>query len=105
MQRHAIVGDVRGMGLLLAFEFMADRRTKAPLPRELNAHDRFVEIAYENGLIVYSRRTRGGRSGDHILVCPPMIVTDTHLDEIEAVLDQSLTQFADEIAPALAKAG
>ena len=105
MQRHAIVGDVRGMGLLLAFEFMADRRTKAPLPREVNAHDRFVEIAYDRGLIVYSRRTRGGRSGDHILVCPPMIVTDTHLDEIEDVLDQSLTHFADEIAPALAKAG
>ena len=105
MRRHAIIGDVRGMGLLLAFEFMADRRSKAPLPREVNAHDRFVEIAYERGLIVYSRRTRGGRSGDHILVCPPMIATDTHLDEIEEVLDQSLAQFADEIAPALARAG
>ncbi|WP_226627124.1 aspartate aminotransferase family protein [Alloyangia pacifica] len=100
MQRHEIIGDVRGKGLLLAFEFMADRRRKTPLPRALNAYLRFVQIAYDNGLIVYSRRTRDGREGDHILVCPPLIATDTHLDEIEQVLDLSLTQFAAEL-PAL----
>jgi adenosylmethionine-8-amino-7-oxononanoate aminotransferase len=97
MQRHEIIGDVRGKGLLLAFELMADRVTKAPLPRAVNAHDRFVQIAYEKGLIVYSRRTRDGVEGDHILVCPPMIVTDAHIDEIVGVLDETLTQFAGEI--------
>ena len=49
MQRHAIIGDVRGKGLLTAFEFMADRDTKAPLPKHLRAFDRFVQIAYETG--------------------------------------------------------
>jgi hypothetical protein len=34
------------------------------------------------GLIVYSRRTRGGSVGDHFLVCPPMIATEAHVDEI-----------------------
>ncbi|SEO18905.1 Adenosylmethionine-8-amino-7-oxononanoate aminotransferase [Salinihabitans flavidus] len=104
MQRHELIGDVRGKGLLLAFEFMADRTTKAPLPRALNAHDRFVRIAYERGLIVYSRRTRDGIEGDHILVCPPLIVNDTHLDEIMEGLDASLAQFTAEIRPEL-KAG
>lgn len=97
MDRYSIIGDVRGKGLLLAFEFMADRRTKAPLPAELRAFDRFVQIAYDNGLIVYSRRTRDGTEGDHILVCPPMIVTETHLDEITCMLDLSLRQFTEEI--------
>ena len=97
MDRYSIIGDVRGKGLLLAFEFMADRRTKAPLPAELRAFDRFVQIAYDNGLIVYSRRTRDGTEGDHILVCPPMIVTETHLDEITCMLDLSLMQFTEEI--------
>jgi adenosylmethionine-8-amino-7-oxononanoate aminotransferase len=104
MQKHAIIGDVRGKGLLCAFEFMADRDSKAPLPKDLNAHQRFVDIAYDLGLIVYSRRSRDGTEGDHILVCPPLIVTDTHLDEIVGGLDAALTQFAAEIAPAL-KAG
>ncbi len=97
MDRYPIIGDVRGMGLLLAFEFMADRRTKAPLPKDLRAFDRFVQIAYDNGLIVYSRRSRDGTEGDHILVCPPLIVTETHLDEITHMLDLSLRQFTEEI--------
>ena len=96
MQRYPIIGDVRGKGLLLAFEFMANRASKAPLPPALNAHARLVDIAYENGLIIYSRRTRGGISGDHFLVCPPMIVTEPQLDEIAQILDRSLQQFMGE---------
>ena len=103
MQRHAIIGDVRGKGLLTAFEFMADRHTKAPLPKELRAFDRFVQIAYDKGLIVYSRRTRNGVEGDHIIIAPPMILTETHLDEIIGILDESLLDFTAEIGPALAQ--
>ncbi len=103
MDRHAIIGDVRGMGLLTAFEFMSDRATKAPLPKELRAFDRFVQIAYDKGLIVYSRRTRDGIEGDHILVCPPMIVNETHLDEITDMLEAALAQFTAEIRPSLDK--
>jgi adenosylmethionine-8-amino-7-oxononanoate aminotransferase len=104
MQRHEIIGDVRGKGLLTAFEFMADRSTKAPLPKHLRAFDRFVQIAYERGLIVYSRRTRDGVEGDHIIVAPPMIVTERHLDEITDMLDASLTAFTTEIRPAMRRA-
>ena len=98
MARHPIIGGVRGQGLLLAFEFMADRNTKAPLPSALNAHQRLVDIAYEMGLIVYSRRTRDGIAGDHIMVCPPLIVTDQHLDEITQTLDAALTRLVDDLA-------
>lgn len=96
-QKHEIIGDVRGKGLLTAFEFMSDRDAKTPLPRHLNAYQRFVDIAYERGLIVYSRRTHDGYEGDHILVCPPLILNDSHLDEIIEGLDGSLEQFANEI--------
>ncbi len=103
MARHPLIGDVRGQGLLLAFEFMADHDTKAPLPAHLNAHQRLVDIAYDMGLIVYSRRTRDGVEGDHIMVCPPLIVTDAHLDEITETLDAALTRLAQDIAPALSE--
>lgn len=104
MQHYAIIGDVRGKGLLTAFEFMSDRGTKAPLPKGLRAFDRFVQIAYDKGLIVYARRTRDGVEGDHIIVAPPMIVTDTHLDEITEMLDASLAEFTEEIRPVLGRA-
>lgn len=94
MQRYPFIGDVRGRGLLLAFELVADRETMAPLPTGLNAHVELVEEAYQRGLIIYSRRTRGGIAGDHFLVCPPMIVDDTHIVEILSKLDDAITAFA-----------
>lgn len=103
MQRYSIIGGVRGRGLLTAFEFVADRGTMAPLPASLAAYDRFVNIAYENGLIVYSRRTRGGKEGDHVLVCPPMIVNENQIEEIIEMLDTSLARFTAEVHATLQK--
>lgn len=94
MPQFPFIGDVRGKGLLLAFELVADRETMAPLPRELNSYARLVEHAYERGLIIYSRRTRGGVEGDHFMICPPLIVTSEQLDELLALLRSSLIAFA-----------
>ena len=96
MQRYEIIGDVRGMGMLQAFELVADRATMAPLPKALNAYDRLAEIAYDNGLIIYARRSRGGHDGDHFLVAPPMITTEAQVDEIIDKLTRSLDRFVEE---------
>lgn len=94
MQRYGFIGDVRGMGLLQAFELVSDRDSRAPMPKNLNAYDSLVEAAYDEGLIIYSRRSRGGHEGDHFLVAPPMIVTDTQIDEIMEKLTRALDRFA-----------
>jgi len=96
MARYPFIGDVRGKGLLLAFELVSDRRTMEPLAPSINAFNRLVDIAYDRGLIIYSRRTRGGRIGDHFMVCPPLIVTDAELDILMEKLDASLFAFAEE---------
>lgn len=98
MERYPVIGHVRGKGLLLAFELVADRATMRPLPKELNAHQRLVDIAYDLGLIIYSRRTRGGIEGDHFLVCPPLIITEAQIGEIMGLLDAVLARFSAEIA-------
>jgi adenosylmethionine-8-amino-7-oxononanoate aminotransferase len=97
MEEYPFIGDVRGKGLLLAFELVADRETMRPLPRELNAYLELVELAYAEGLIIYSRRSRGGHEGDHFLVCPPMIATAAHVDEIIDMLGRALNRFAARI--------
>ena len=94
MSRHGFIGDVRGKGLLLAFELMSDRGSKQPLPVGMNAHIELVEEAYKRGLIIYSRRTRGGLEGDHFMVCPPLTVSDSEIGEILDGLDASLHSFA-----------
>ena len=97
MERFPFIGDVRGKGLLLAFELVSNRDTMDPLPAALNAHEKLVNLAYERGLIIYSRRTRDGIEGDHILVCPPMIVTVAQIDEIIDKLTASLEDLANSL--------
>lgn len=97
MDRYPFIGDVRGKGLLTAFEFVADRATMEPLDAKLNAHERLVELAYERGLIIYSRRTRGGKAGDHFLVAPPLIITETQIKEMMEILRDALDAFADDV--------
>jgi adenosylmethionine-8-amino-7-oxononanoate aminotransferase len=91
MDRFRLIGDVRGKGLLLALEMVADRQTRAPLPPAFKAHDRLTEAAYARGLIIYPRRSRGGYAGDHVLIAPPMIVTREQTDEIVDILTLALT--------------
>ena len=97
MEQYPFIGDVRGKGLLLAFELMADRDTKTPLPTSLNAYIRLVEIAYGNGLIIYARRTRGGLEGDHFMVCPPLTISDEEIDHLIEMLNTSLLELAKEL--------
>jgi adenosylmethionine-8-amino-7-oxononanoate aminotransferase len=96
-QRYPFIGDVRGKGLLLAFEIVSDRVTMEPFPAAMNLDQRLVEIAYEKGLIIYSRRPRDGIAGEHFMVCPPMITTDEQVAEIVTLLDESLAVMAAEL--------
>ncbi|MCE8544973.1 aspartate aminotransferase family protein [Ruegeria pomeroyi] len=96
MDNYPFIGDVRGKGLLTAFEFVANRETMEPLPKELDAHARLVELAYERGLIIYSRRTRGGTSGDHFLIAPPLIISEAQIGEMMSILRDALDAFAAE---------
>ncbi len=102
LERYEFIGEVRGKGLLLAFDVMADRETGKPLPPELNAYLRLAQEAYDRGLIIYSRRVMGGARGDHFLVTPALTITEAQIDEIMELLVQSLDAFAPEVRAALA---
>ena len=95
-QKFEFIGDVRGKRFLKAFELVANGETWEVLPSAWNAHSRIVELAYEEKLILYSRRTRGGYSGDHLMVCPPLCITDRELDELLSKLKRTLIKFANE---------
>ena len=81
--QHPQVGDIRGRGLFLGVEFVADRATKAPFAPELKIHARLKREAMARGLMVYPMGGAiDGRLGDHALIAPPFIVTATEIDEI-----------------------
>ncbi|NLC37031.1 MAG: aspartate aminotransferase family protein [Alcaligenaceae bacterium] len=80
---HPNVGDVRGRGLFVGIELVADRAGKTPLDPARRTHVALKKQAMENGLLMYpSGGTVDGVRGDHILLAPPFICTEADIDEI-----------------------
>lgn len=74
------VGDVRGIGLLWAIEFVADKKTRAPFPGERNFAGRVAQAAVERGLLVYPvQGCADGDCGDHVLIAPPAVISEEQL--------------------------
>ncbi len=89
---HAIIGEVRGQGLLLALELVQDRDSRQPFPPALEAHNLLTDEAAKEGLVIYPRRPINGLRGDHVLIAPPLIITAEQVDELLNRLDKALGQ-------------
>lgn len=94
---HENVGDIRGRGLLIGVEFVANRDTKEPLDPAKKTHNHVQRTAFENGLLCYGMGgTIDGRVGDHVLIAPPYNISDNHVDELvnkfTAAVTASFTQ-------------
>ncbi|MBV7537271.1 aspartate aminotransferase family protein [Duganella sp. sic0402] len=88
---HPHVGDIRGRGLLIGLELVADRASKAPFDPEQQLHAKVKQAAMARGLLIYPMGgTIDGRYGDHILLAPPFITTEAELGEIVSRLADSL---------------
>lgn len=81
--QHPHIGDIRGRGLFLGLEFVQDRGQKTPFDPKLGINRKIKAAAFEAGLICYPMGgTINGKSGDHLLLAPPFIIDDHHVDEI-----------------------
>ncbi|MHB8950273.1 MAG: aspartate aminotransferase family protein [Rhodoferax sp.] len=80
---HPHVGDIRGRGLFWGLELVADRASKQWFDPALKLHARVKREAMALGLMVYPMGgTVDGRCGDHILLAPPFIMTDSELAQV-----------------------
>jgi len=76
----AHVGDVRGLGLLLAVEFVSDKTTKEPFAAQKAFSTRVGRLAAQRGVLVYPMQgSVDGISGDHILIAPPAVITEEQI--------------------------
>jgi 4-aminobutyrate aminotransferase len=95
---HALVGDVRGRGLMIGIELVKNKETREPATELRN---RVEEVAFEKGLIIL------GCGETSIRLCPPLIVSEQEATVALDILEDALTQVEKEFAGAreLAAAG
>jgi hypothetical protein len=80
---HPNVGEIRGRGLMIGIELVADRETRAPFPRAARVTEAVVRAAHDEGVLVYSGTgLADGTDGDSILLGPPFVVTEAELVQI-----------------------
>jgi adenosylmethionine-8-amino-7-oxononanoate aminotransferase len=90
---HRAVGDVRGLGLMLAVELVADRATRRPFPRAERVTERVLAAAAERGLLLYpSTGCADGTDGDLVMFGPPLVVIDAQVDEMAELAAQAVEQ-------------
>jgi adenosylmethionine-8-amino-7-oxononanoate aminotransferase len=88
---HPHVGEIRGRGLFWGIELVADRASKRPFDPKLRVHARLKKEALKAGLMCYPMGgTLDGVQGDHVLLAPPFILEDAHLEELVAKLGHAL---------------
>lgn len=80
---HPHVGDVRGRGLFVGIEFVQDRLSKAAFDPGLKLYSQLKASGMQHGLLMYpSGGTIDGVRGDHVLLAPPFICTETDIELI-----------------------
>jgi len=89
--RGEMVGDVRGLGLFAGVELVKDKSTKATFDPKLKVHVQVAAESFRRGLITYpGGGGADGINGDHILISPPFIITETQIDELIGILEESI---------------
>lgn len=84
-QKHALIGDVRGMGLMQALELVKDRKSKEPAGE---ATGQVMERARQNGLLI----GKGGLFGNTLRLAPMLNTTKSDVDEAIRLLDKSFSE-------------
>jgi adenosylmethionine-8-amino-7-oxononanoate aminotransferase len=88
LEEAPVVGDVRGLGLMIGIELVRDRETKEPLPRSAHTTERVLAAARANGLLLYSSTGHvDGTDGDLIMLGPPFCLTP---DDVNALVERTI---------------
>lgn len=88
------VGDIRGRGLLWGVELVQNKKDgNRPFSPSENVATKLKKTAFKNGLIIYPNSgTINGRDGDHILLAPPFIISHNEIDNVVAILKNSIKE-------------
>ena len=94
---HPLVGEVRGRGLLIGIELVADQATRAPAERAVSAG--IVAAAQQRGLLVGRNVDTAAGLDNVIALAPPLSLTDDDVDHIVDVLGTVFAEHSSKVVP------
>jgi len=91
LKKFSVVGDTRGIGLLVGVEFIRDAKTREPFPPDARIATRIQEDTLEGGVMTYPiQGCADGLRGDHILIAPPFTITSSMIQMLAAALERAI---------------
>lgn len=91
LESHRHVGQVRGLGLLQGIEFVKEKASREPFPKEGGIAEKICQAALEKNVLVYpGQGTVDGVRGDHLLLAPPFIIRDSECEQIANAVHYAL---------------
>ena len=98
LETFPMVGDIRGRGLLWGIEFVKDKETKEPFPKEKSAKNRILRACFKKGAFFYPGYYEDEQGqGDHIMMAPPFIITREQIDHCVNILEEALEETQNEL--------
>jgi adenosylmethionine-8-amino-7-oxononanoate aminotransferase len=88
------VGDIRGKGLLMGIEIVQNREQKTPFPRTMQVTQVFIDLAAQNGLLIYPAGAGlDGINGDAVIIAPPLTISKREIEELTRLLRKTFQEF------------
>jgi len=99
LKQSPVVGDIRGLGLLLGVEFVRDVRMREPFPANIGFASRIYDAAIARGVLTYPiQGCADGTRGDHILLAPPFIISASEIHFLAETLRSAIDDVSKQLA-------
>ncbi|MCX6064306.1 MAG: aminotransferase class III-fold pyridoxal phosphate-dependent enzyme, partial [Chloroflexi bacterium] len=98
MEKHPIIGDVHGKGMMFGFELVKDQASKQPFDSKLHTSRLFEIAALKRGLVSYPcTGSIDGLFGDMVLLAPPLVTNAAQINDILDIIDDSLAEIEQQL--------
>ncbi|OEH93611.1 aspartate aminotransferase family protein [Bacillus solimangrovi] len=98
LERYELIGNIRGKGLMVGVEFVANAFTKIPFDKALNVRDMIVQRAQHYGLLIYpSGAGIDGNAGDAVIIAPPLTIKKEEIDQLVEIFERAVYDIQDEL--------
>jgi len=97
-QKYPIIGDVRGLGLMVGVEFVSNIFNKLPFASEVSVSKTVINKCMEKGLLVYPASAGiEGNAGDAILIAPPLTIEKEQLEKVVLIFEEAVHELQEEL--------